>query len=318
MRCFVGGVRRGGAVWELRLVPVDLRHLRSFVVVAHERHIGRAAQQLFITQPALSRQMQQLEGEIGSPVLLRTAKGVQLTEAGTELLVRARVALEAADDALAVGRLEAPRGTLALGVPLVGRRDRWFALAQAFMRRHPQVEVKARLAITEELQAQVLAGELDGAVGLAPSRIASLAYTHVHDERLFVWLRAEHPLAVHPQLELADLVGGRVMLLGDRGGAGSGYDAALRALFADAGVEPEFVVTDELFPSRAGHEPGYVGISGPHDYPPGVIGIALVPQRTLPFEFVRRAGAGRAAVRAFATFAAEHLAASCAHRIGAP
>src|SRR4051812_30625276 len=137
MRCFVGGVRRGGAVWELRLVPVDLRHLRSFVVVAHERHIGRAAQQLFITQPALSRQMQQLEGEIGSPVLLRTAKGVQLTEAGTELLVRARVALEAADDALAGGGLEGPPGTLAPRLPPGGPRDRWVAPAPAVLRGPP-------------------------------------------------------------------------------------------------------------------------------------------------------------------------------------
>jgi LysR family transcriptional regulator, benzoate and cis,cis-muconate-responsive activator of ben and cat genes len=49
-------------VWDAQRVSVDLRHLRSFVVVAQEGHIGRAAQRLFITQPALSRQMQQLEG----------------------------------------------------------------------------------------------------------------------------------------------------------------------------------------------------------------------------------------------------------------
>jgi Bacterial regulatory helix-turn-helix protein, lysR family len=68
-------------------VSVDLRHFRSFVVVAQERHIGRAAQRLFITQPALSRQMQQLEREIDAPILVRTARGVELTEAGSALLV---------------------------------------------------------------------------------------------------------------------------------------------------------------------------------------------------------------------------------------
>ena len=50
-------------------MSVDLRHFRSFVVVAEEGHIGRAAKRLFITQPALSRQMQQLEREIGAAIL---------------------------------------------------------------------------------------------------------------------------------------------------------------------------------------------------------------------------------------------------------
>ena len=85
-------------------MSVDLRHFRSFVVVAEEGHIGRAARRLFITQPALSRQMQQLEREVDAAILVRTARGVELTGAGRELLAKARVALEAAEDALAVGR----------------------------------------------------------------------------------------------------------------------------------------------------------------------------------------------------------------------
>jgi DNA-binding transcriptional LysR family regulator len=299
-------------------VPVELRHLRSFVMVAEEGHIGRAAQRLFITQPALSRQMQQLEREVGAPILVRTPHGVELAEAGGELLVRARIALEAAEDALAVGRLEAPRGTLALGLPLAGGQERWFSLVQAYMRRYPAVDVRPRMALTEELQDQLAAGELDGALGLAPSRIAALTYTHVHDEPLSVWLHAEHPLAGRPELAIADLDGVRVTLVGPRGTGRSGYDAAVRALFAEAGVEPEFVVTEELFPVLAGHGPDYLGISGPHDFPPEVVRVPLVPPRTLPFEFIQRTGVARAAVRAFAPFAADHLAASCAAGIAAP
>jgi len=101
------------------------------VVVAEEAHIGRAATRLFITQPALSRQIQQLEREIGALLLVRTPRGVELTEAGSELLLRARVALQAAEDALAVGRLDQPHGTLTLGLPLAGMRERWFGLVQS-------------------------------------------------------------------------------------------------------------------------------------------------------------------------------------------
>jgi DNA-binding transcriptional LysR family regulator len=296
-------------------VPVDLRHFRAFVAVAEEGHIGRAAARLFITQPALSRQMQALERELGAAVFVRSARGVTLTEAGQELLVRARVALEAAEDALAIGRLDEPRGMLALGLPLAGGQERWFALVQAFMQRYPAVEVRPRVALTEQLQDQLLAGELDGVLGLVPSRVAGLTYTHVYDEPLAVWLHAEHPLAGRAQLELGDLAGVPVTLVGGRPGQRSGYNAAIRALFAAAGVEPEFVGTDELFPARAGREPGYLGISGRHDFPLDVISVPLVPPCTLPYEFVQRAGVSRAAVRAFAPFAAEHLATSCGERM---
>jgi DNA-binding transcriptional LysR family regulator len=298
-------------------MPVDLRHLRSFVAVAEERHIGRAAQRLFITQPALSRQMQQLEQELDAQLLVRTARGVELTEPGGELLVKARVALEAAEDALAIGRLEQPRGTIALGLPLAGGQERWFGMVQAFTRRYPEVEVRPRQAMTEDLQDQLLAGELDGALGLVPRRLASLTYTHVHDEPLWVSLHGEHPLASHSALELSDLDGVEVTLVGGRHAARSGFNDAIRALFAQAGAAPRFVGTDEAFPARAGHDPGYLGVSGFLDFPSGVMRVPLVPHRTLPFEFVQRAGASRAALRAFAPFAVAHLA-SCTQRIVVP
>ena len=299
-------------------MSVELRHLRAFVVVAEEAHVGRAAKRLFISQPALSRQMQQLEREVGAPLLIRTPQGVELTETGTELLDRAHVALEAAEDALAVGRLAAPRGPLMLGLPLAGKRDRWFDLVQAFMRRYPEVEVHPRIALTEELQDQVLAGELDGAIGLTPARRPSLTYTHLHEEPLAVFLHVEHPLATRAELSLQDLEGVQVTVVGPRRDQPSGHDAALRALFVAAGVTPRFVPTAELFPARAGLASDYLGVSGEHDFPPTVTRVPLVPAPTLPFEFIQRAGAARAAVRAFPPFAADHLAASCAERIAAP
>src|SRR4051812_3158619 len=163
-------------------MPVDLRHFRSFVAVAEAGNIGRAAQALFITQPALSRQMQQLEQEVGASLLVRNARGVELTDAGRELLDRSRVALEAVEDALAVGRRQEPHGRLLLGLPLAGGRDRWAALAQAFAEAHPRVDVEVREAMSESLQRQLLTGEIDVAIALAPARLPSLAYELLHEE----------------------------------------------------------------------------------------------------------------------------------------
>jgi DNA-binding transcriptional LysR family regulator len=288
-------------------MAVDLRHLRSFVAVAEEGKIGVAAARLFITQPALSRQMQELERAIGEQLFLRMPLGVELTEVGRELLRKARVAIEAADDAFGVGDEEHPHGPLVLGIPLAGGRERWFVLTQAFRDRFPAVEIEMREALSEQLQRQVLERELDGALVLAPNRLEGLRYTHAVDERLAVWLHHSHPLAARSELTLADLHGQKITLLGGPVGRASGYNRAIRGLFAGTGIEPLIEETQQVYPPSAGLERDYLSVSVPVDYPDGVVSVPLVPLRTLPFEFVHRVETNRAAVRAYARFAVEHL-----------
>ncbi|UJR81624.1 LysR family transcriptional regulator [Sandaracinus amylolyticus] len=79
---------------------MELRHLRYFVAVAEEGNVGRAARRLHITQPPLSRQIHELEAEIGAPLFERVPRGVVLTAVGEELLRSARDVLASADRAL--------------------------------------------------------------------------------------------------------------------------------------------------------------------------------------------------------------------------
>src|SRR5436305_507737 len=263
-------------------MAVDLRHLRSFLAVAEEGKISVAATRLFITEPALSRQMQELEREIGEQLFLRVPLGVELTEAGRELLPKARVAIEAADDAFGVGGGEHPHGPLVLGIPLAGGRERWFALTQAFRDRFPAVEIEMREALSEQLQRQVLERELDGALVLAPNRLEGLAYTHVVDERLAVWLHHRHPLAARSELTLEDLHGQKVTLLGGPVGRASGYNRAIRGLFVGTGIEPLIEETLQVYPPSAGLEADYLSVMVALDYPDGVVSVPLVPPRALP------------------------------------
>jgi DNA-binding transcriptional LysR family regulator len=87
------------------LVPaVELRHLRYFVAVAEMENVSRAALKLHVSQPALSRQIRDLEDEIGFCLLERTAKSVRLTEAGRAFLDDARALLQNADEAVTKAR----------------------------------------------------------------------------------------------------------------------------------------------------------------------------------------------------------------------
>ena len=91
---------------------MELRRLRYFVAVAEERHFGRAAERLHIAQPPLSQQIRRLEAELGTPLLYRTTRSVQLSPAGHVLLARAREIL-AAVDAAAEDARRAARGSTA-------------------------------------------------------------------------------------------------------------------------------------------------------------------------------------------------------------
>src|SRR5436189_472732 len=96
---------------------VELRHLRYFVAVAEMENVSRAALKLHVSQPALSRQIRDLEDELGFFLLERSAKAVRLTEAGRTFLTEARAVLERTDEAVKAAREVATgeRGELHVG-----------------------------------------------------------------------------------------------------------------------------------------------------------------------------------------------------------
>src|SRR5436190_5053666 len=95
---------------------MELRHLRYFVAAAEAENVSRAALKLHLSQPALSRQIRDLEGELGFQLFERSAKSVRLTEAGRSFLKEARAVLERADEAVRSARAIATGGRAELHV----------------------------------------------------------------------------------------------------------------------------------------------------------------------------------------------------------
>lgn len=158
----------------------DLRLLMSFVVLADELHFGRAAERLHVAQPALSRQMQRLERQIGATLFIRSSRSVELTPAAQAFLPHAARALAAAERASAATRAAATTGAgeLRLGLDLdipqsVIRRVR------AFGGDHPDVRLRVTVRQQDDALSDLERGELDAVVGWISGMNSDLTATPI-------------------------------------------------------------------------------------------------------------------------------------------
>ena len=188
---------------------VEFRQLRYFICVAEERHFGRAATRLFITQPGLSQSIAKLERALKVQLLERSRQGVQLTDAGAEFLHYARRTLAETEDAVervrSVGRGRA--GVLRTGVALLAEPLIAPALA-AFQAEYPGVMLDRTAAVSERLLAQLGDGGLQVAfVHQVPALtgLARVEWEVVRRDGLAVLMGRQHPLASHPSVTLSQL-----------------------------------------------------------------------------------------------------------------
>src|ERR1041384_3287725 len=150
---------------------MELRHLRYFIAVAEEENVSRAALKLHVSQPGISRQIRDLEDEIGFQLFERTAKSIKLTAAGKVFLREARALLQRADDA--VGKacaIAGEAGELHVGfAPSLTARFLPQTL-RAFKAARPKVRVKLHDCSTEEMAAGLRAGKLQIAITVCLAR----------------------------------------------------------------------------------------------------------------------------------------------------
>jgi LysR family transcriptional regulator, hca operon transcriptional activator len=189
---------------------MELRHLRYFVAVAEEKSITVAARRRLRTaQPSLSRQLRELETQVGARLMTRGARGVELTVAGKVFLDHARLVLAQVEAAASAARRAAhpEERTLALGF-LSGCEPQWLPGVMHVLREElPGIEVTISSKHSPQLAEGLATGKLDAAFLRREERFPDLVYKVLVREPLVVVLPSDHRLASRKAIALKDLAG---------------------------------------------------------------------------------------------------------------
>jgi DNA-binding transcriptional LysR family regulator len=247
---------------------MELRHLRYFLAVGEEEHYGRAAQRLRVAQPALSRQIQDLEREIGFKLFDRQPRGVKISAAGRLFLEDARRILQQVNEATERARRVArgQSGTLRVGFT---ESASWHGVVpdafRRFRERQPDAELQLNpLASLEQLEA-VRSGQLDaGFVFNMPKADPELDQVPVAMQHVALAVPKGHPLAKLKKARLRDLIGVPFIMF-PRRGSPEFYDLVMNECYRGGLKSPRIVqeaVNEATILSLVSHQMGVGFVNG--------------------------------------------------------
>lgn len=195
--------------WELSF-GVELRHLRYFVAVATELHFGRAAKRLYVSQPALSQQILNLEAELGFSLFVRDRRKVELSSAGAALLPEAQAILDRVEAATALVRSVGggSRGRLRVAVTPSLPGGMVEAVVEEFRHRYTDIDFELGSGTTSQNLSALRRGSMQLVVVHPPiPEISDVAYREIATEPIVVGLASGHPLTSHRRLRRDHLIG---------------------------------------------------------------------------------------------------------------
>jgi DNA-binding transcriptional LysR family regulator len=269
---------------------MELRHLRYFVAIAEERSFTRAAERLWVAQPGLSAQTRRLEAELGVRLFERHSRGVDLTEAGTLFLERARATLAAADAASSIGSdlKGGVAGTLRLGLATPARWKGTAALLERFARDRDGVELTVLEGYGGTLWHDLREGRLDAVIAPSSFESPDLRTLTLGTEPWVVLVSEGHRLGGRGLVEPWQLQGERIAVTARRDGAG--HDRMVAELLDELSVTAAMTRTapgPALFRSVASSN-AIALTPTPEALPAGVQARPLNTPREVPFELLWR------------------------------
>ncbi len=220
---------------------MELRHLQYFVAVAEELHFGRAATRLLIVQPSLSQQIQQLEKELGFPLLTRTKRSVELTDAGKVFLTEARKVLAQVQEAKRAAQraYRGEMGRLVIGYISSSTYDLLPMMLSAYRERFPHIDVALRELTTQEQLRSLEEESIHVGLLRLPINELTVRVEVVRREPIVCVLPEGHPLATQEQIAVS-LLANEPFVLQSRQ-RGGGYYTQLMNLCLTSGFSPNVI-----------------------------------------------------------------------------
>jgi LysR family transcriptional regulator, benzoate and cis,cis-muconate-responsive activator of ben and cat genes len=219
---------------------MELRHLRYFVAVAEEENVSRAALKLHVSQPGLSRQIRDLEDEIGFQLFERSAKSLRLTDAGKTFLPEAKAVLQRADDAVKKARaaISGTHGEIHVGYAPSLTVQILPPTLRGFQGKFPNVRVALHDLSTEEMLTQLRNGKLQVAlmVRLDRKTLRGLDFQELASYPIRVAVAPKHPFAKLKSVTLAQIA--REPIIAYSREDYPEYHAMLGKIFATTGRSP--------------------------------------------------------------------------------
>ncbi len=189
---------------------MELRHLRYFVAVATDLHFGRAAARLYVSQPALSQQILNLEAELGVSLFVRDRRRVELSPAGVTLLPEAQAILDRVDAATALVRSvgAGSRGRLRVAVTPSLPGGMVEAVVEEFRHRYTDIDFELGSGTTSQNLSALRRGTMQLVVVHPPiPAISDVTCLEIASEPIVVGLASNHPLTKHRRLHRDHLAG---------------------------------------------------------------------------------------------------------------
>lgn len=194
---------------------MELRHLRYFAVVAAEENVSRAATKLHVSQPAVSRQIRDLEEELGFDLFERSAKSLRLTEAGRVFWDEAEAVLKRVDEAVATTRaaVTGGKGELRVGYAPSPTARMLPAILRGFQAEAPGVRVLLHDLSTEEMLARLGDGKLEIALLVKPERsmLRGLHFEALSTDLIRLAVSNGHRFAKRRLVKLTQVAGERLL-----------------------------------------------------------------------------------------------------------
>lgn len=240
---------------------MELRHLRYFVAVANERNFTRAAERLNIAQPPLSRQVRQLEEELGVDLFDREARPIRLTEAGRLLYEQAVQVLAGVDRIREVLQDQAGKGRKRFVIGFVG--STLYGLLPEVIRRFRECAARSDVSVIELSTIEQIAALKDGRIDAGFGRLrfedAAIRRIVLAEEPLVAVMPIDHPLAGGGPVHLEALLG-EPLIVYPRPARPSYADQVL-GIFHDLGLQPRIVREVREVQTAIGLVAAHVGFS---------------------------------------------------------